>query len=318
MRCTSARQMAILSSFIVIGLSSVALGFLFWARLSMHASAGPQPAVEPDIVRPERVRSLVPLAATPLDLGQLTNVEDFAKASKHKIAAGLSESAESASYQSDPTVELWRGWERVLQEQDAQSVHQREPVDRCELYRFMGLIEGITSTVPSLRWAQTFLTASVDPGLFVSFSKSPSDAPSELASRCTVKPLGNERWLLRVGEESWELPPNRLKTTMPNSIEIVEAGPVLFAAMLSWPPTPYTLYMLDRSSHSVKWSTDVWAAGDTLSYTGYGWHFADLSILGETVVVLGAAGNTVYVEVFDRQSGECKVRFSTIYVSLYR
>ena len=93
-------------------------------------------------------------------------------------------------------------------------------------------------------------------------------------------------------------------------------GEVAYVYLYFWPPIPYKLCAIDRRSSKVIWSSLVWAAGGMKTYTGQGWHQAELTLTSGNITVFGVAGDTAYVEMFDRKTGKNIVRFSTSYFNL--
>jgi hypothetical protein len=90
-------------------------------------------------------------------------------------------------------------------------------------------------------------------------------------------------------------------------------GDTAYVALYAWPPIPYRLLAVNVRSGKVKWSTKVWAAGGLINYDGQGWHLAELRLTRETVAVFGISEGDAYVEVFGKESGDCRCRFSTSY-----
>ena len=86
----------------------------------------------------------------------------------------------------------------------------------------------------------------------------------------------------------------------------------VYIALYGWPPIPYRLFAFDRASKKVIWSSKVWAAGGLMNYEGRGWHLAN-SLAGETLTIFGISEGSAYIEVFDKNTGENRCRFSTSY-----
>ncbi len=87
-----------------------------------------------------------------------------------------------------------------------------------------------------------------------------------------------------------------------------------FTALYTWPPVAYPLFATDRRSGQVLWSSNVWAVGDYFGGTGQGWHFVAVRSATQRLAVFGMDSRTVYVEVFDKKTGQNLCRFSTAYV----
>jgi len=86
-----------------------------------------------------------------------------------------------------------------------------------------------------------------------------------------------------------------------------------FVATYEDTPSEYQLVRIDVASGSRCWSASVWAAGGFTNYMGRGWHRAEVVSGRESVYVLGAASDCLYIEGFDRDSGKNILRFSTAY-----
>ena len=69
----------------------------------------------------------------------------------------------------------------------------------------------------------------------------------------------------------------------------------------------------DNRAKSPAWRSRVWASGNLFDISGPSWHITELREIGDDIVVFGAANHCVYVEAFDKKSGKCKSRFSTVY-----
>ena len=91
------------------------------------------------------------------------------------------------------------------------------------------------------------------------------------------------------------------------------AGERAYTALYGWPPIPYKLFATDQGSGEIIWSSSVWATGDWMNYGGSGWHFVTMTSASEKLAVFGITYRTVYVEVFDKKTGENRCRFSTAY-----
>jgi hypothetical protein len=86
------------------------------------------------------------------------------------------------------------------------------------------------------------------------------------------------------------------------------------------PDSRYTLFAIDQGNGKVRWSTTVWGTSRirprgviTVGYSGSDWHVVETRSSAETLAVFGFSGSAVYVEVFDRKTGENRCRFSTAY-----
>jgi outer membrane protein assembly factor BamB len=83
-------------------------------------------------------------------------------------------------------------------------------------------------------------------------------------------------------------------------------------------PSTYRLFAVDQGTGKVVWSSKVWGSSKVwprgvIANSGPDWHFVSMRPSGGTLVVFGLSGTGIYVEAFDRKTGENRCRFSTAY-----
>ena len=211
----------------------------------------------------------------------------------------------------DFTCALSAGWQRVRRTMpEAMPNHDVSP-DGEAIARFLGLIEGRLQVAVPDAWEATVKSAKSHDCKNTWFS-----CPKKL------KQLTGADGRIRRVDDEWLLDRDGLSIRIPAGCDIRENsniavqidGDNLYLALYDCPPTPYRLVAIDRASNKINWSSEVWAAGGVVSYTGKGWHFAEIRLERGLLFVFGLSGDSAYVEIFDKSTGENSCRFSTAYL----
>jgi hypothetical protein len=208
----------------------------------------------------------------------------------------------------DTTVALAAGWERVSRTLPAS--RQEEPLapDDQAISRFLGLLEGRIQIPVPAAWEAAVKSVKAHRQGEVRFSRV-KEAGQPFPDGAFLRRAG-ERWIVKKDGHLIKLPAN--DGLGPVDFAAVEIAPErAYTALFGWPPVPYELSATDRGSGEIVWSTRVWATGDWLSYSGTGWHFVAIRSARESVAVFGISFDSVYVEVFDKNTGKNSCRFST-------
>ncbi len=211
---------------------------------------------------------------------------------------------------SDSTVALAAGWERVSRTLPKAEQDEAVSPDAQAISRFLGLLEGRVRCPIPKAWEASVKSAKGRSQGRISFTR-PERQERLLTGRRPLERVG-QLWAVKMDGQLIKLPAaDGLGIVDCASVEL--AAEKAFVALYGWPPTPYRLFAVDRESGKVLWSSKAWAAGNWLNYSGQGWHDVFVRFAGETLTVFGIAGSTVYVEAFDDKTGECRWRFSTAY-----
>jgi hypothetical protein len=208
-------------------------------------------------------------------------------------------------------VALAAGWERVCRTVPAAEQDELVNPDKEAISRFLGLLEGrIQFSIPG-EWEAAVKSARAYHRRDFRFSR-PERGEQPFPGHGLLRRAGHQ-WIVKKDARLIKLPTS--DGSGPVDFAAVEfAGEKAFTALYGWPPAPYKLIATDLGSGEVIWSSSVWAAGDWRGYSGSGWHFVTIRSAGEKLAVFGMDFRTVYVEVFDKKTGENRCRFSTAYV----
>jgi hypothetical protein len=211
---------------------------------------------------------------------------------------------------SDCNIALAAGWERVCRTLPERE--QDEPIapDGLAISRFLGLLEGRLQFPIPQAWEASIKAAKGYRQRDIGFPRS-KVAERALTTQTPLRRVGS-LWLVKEGRELIKLPADKVLGRV-NVATVVLSNERAYVALYGWPPSPFRLFAVARGSGEVVWSSKVWAAGDWLSYSGPGWHDVFMCSAGETIAVFGNCGTTVYIEAFDKKTGECHCRFSTAY-----
>jgi hypothetical protein len=210
---------------------------------------------------------------------------------------------------SDCSDALSAGWERVRRTMpEAKQEHDVHPDDKV-LSRFLGLIEGRIQCPIPLAFEATLRSAKGISRKSISFI-CPARVEEEL-KKYKPRELGDE-WIIERGALSFKLPIERGMGPVDN-VAVDLNDEVAYIGLYGWPPNPYQLVAVNRTSQKVIWSSKVWAAGGLKDYEGHGWHFVEIRLTGDQLIVFGVSGACAYIETFDAKTGQNRCRFSTAY-----
>ncbi len=211
----------------------------------------------------------------------------------------------------DCNLALAAGWERVCRTVPATEQEELVNPDAEAISRFLGLLEGrIQFSIPA-EWEAAVRSAKAYRQRDFRFPR-PERGEQPFPGHGLLRCAGHH-WIVKKDGQLIKLPTD--DGSGPVDFAAVEvAGDRTFTALYGWPPAPYQLFATDRESGAVIWSSRVWAAGEWRGYAGSGWHLVALRSAGEKLAVFGMDFRTVYVEVFDKRTGENRCRFSTAYL----
>lgn len=204
--------------------------------------------------------------------------------------------------------------------------------------QFFGFFEGRTLVRPPVFWKEAVLSNDAvcddraDNAAPHEGSSSTSDwGPLKLASGTTAKRVGDKAvinmWVLNDKIE-FTLPANVLDN-LPDPPDEVAIDRVCFyhddettllALYRSEWSGRFPLRCVESASGRMKWSAEVWGAGDEQVPGGSGFrtHCVELSCDDRMAVVFGRATLGVYAEGFDLATGKALFRFASNYWNVWR
>ncbi len=209
----------------------------------------------------------------------------------------------------DCAVALAAGWERVRRTMPKAKQQDLVSPDVAALARFLGLVEGRIRTPIPEAWEAAVKSTKGSSRMATWFSY------PELIEGALKKNRPRRdahEWIVEKDRMSIRVPVEDGLGPVDNVAAHLDTEAV-YIALYGWPPVPYRLLAVDRASKKVIWSSKVWAAGGLKAYGGQGWHFAETRLGGETLTVFGISEGSAYIEVFDKNTGENRCRFSTSY-----
>jgi hypothetical protein len=209
----------------------------------------------------------------------------------------------------DCIVALAAAWERVRR--TVPTAKQRDPVtpDAAAISRFLGLVEGRTQTDMPQAWEAAVKSAQGSCRARIWFSC--PELALEALKRDRPWRDGRE-WIVQKDQLSIRVPVADFLGPVDNVAVHLETE-AAYIGLYGWPPVPYRLFAVDRTSKKIIWSSKAWAAGGLMSYQGQGWHLAEMRLVRGTLVAFGVSDGCAYIEVFDTKTGENRCRFSTTY-----
>jgi hypothetical protein len=221
---------------------------------------------------------------------------------------------------SDCTTSLAAGWERVRRTMPETEQEDIVGPDLLAVSRFLGLVEGRLQTPIPKTWAETLCSSAGHGQKSIAF-RAPLDlVGAESMSGGWLVERDGARWLLKAERRVINLPPEVV------ALDPVSRGTVKFtrerayvAVYSSLPESKYKLFAIDPGTGKVEWSSDVWGTsrvwprGVIVAGSGHDWHVVTIRSTGGTLVLFGISRWAVYIEVFDRKTGENRCRFSTAY-----
>jgi hypothetical protein len=210
---------------------------------------------------------------------------------------------------SDCATSLAAGWERVRRTIPEAKRQGLVSPDSAALSRFLGLVEGrVQAPVPEA-WEAAVKSTKGSSRMAIFFS---CPEPVEGALKRTRPRREAHEWIVEKDGLSIRVSAEDGLGPIDNAAVDIDTKAV-YIGLYGWPPVPYRLLAIDRASKKVIWSSKVWAAGGLKGYGGQGWHFAETRLGGETLTVFGISEGSAYIEVFDKNTGENRCRFSTSY-----
>jgi hypothetical protein len=277
-------------------LAFLALGGLLSTALAgpIVAAAGRQAAKEEDVISLSRADSPTELA---------NRIHRLFSASQAREVDRLITAPDRA-------IAIAAGWERVRRTIPEGQQQQPLSPDGQTISRFLGLLEGrIQAPIPPA-WEAVVKSARGRGRGTISFPNSKA-LEELLRSRAPVRRAG-DRWVLEVDGKRISLPAGVESGPVDNAATLAADG-TTYVGLYGAFPLPYRLFAIDRESGKALWSSEVWAAGGLMNYVGNSWHAAMICSEGETLAVFGVSGGEVYVEVFDKKTGQNRCRFGTAY-----
>jgi len=216
----------------------------------------------------------------------------------------------------DPTIALAAAWERARR--SLVGVVSDEVVSPVsfEIGRFLGSVEArVGCPIPPVWEATVRSSVAADWGVVGdSFPNGFKQLAIDRKKALSERPLHREgnRWFVDYGSQSVMLPAE--VGSGPVDFATVQSTPqAAYVALYGWLPIRYRLFAVDGSAANPAWSTNVWADGGLFDYTGVHWHIVEIRASENEVAVFGSSTTAVYVEVFDKKSGENRIRFSSAY-----
>jgi hypothetical protein len=219
----------------------------------------------------------------------------------------------------DRTAAMAAAWERVRRTMpETEQVDVVTP-DLLAVSRFLGLIEGRVGVPVPKAWEETVKSAVGRSQRNIWF---PPRWDLALIGRSSGQwPLERDgaHWLVKKDSQSITLPAqDQVETFSDATVEC--AGESAYVGLYgSLPTSAYRLFAVNQGSGNVVWSCNVWGTsrirprGVIVNTSGSDWHVANMRASGETLVVFGFSSRAVYLEAFDRKTGENRCRFSTAY-----
>jgi hypothetical protein len=218
----------------------------------------------------------------------------------------------------DCTAAIAAGWERVRRTMPSTELEDVVPPDLLAITRFLGLIEGRLQVPIPKTWEETVKSATGHGQKNIWFPPRPDLA---LAAR------RGERWPLERDGAHWLLKNERRLIKLPAEagLGLVSnataecAGESVYVAVYGSLSDAYRLFALHQDNGQIMWSSKVWGPskvwprGVIVNISGSDWHVVTMRASDEMLTVFGFSGRAVYVEAFDRKTGENRCRFSTAY-----
>jgi hypothetical protein len=260
--------------------------------------------------------------------------QDVERLSQARTTAELSESCRSLFARATDSdvrrlvvhpkrcVGLLAGWERVRRTVPAQNRNVPSAPSQEALHRFLGVVEGrVCVPVPTF-WESVLLSADSQGRDNIYFSwpeqfNSATSANADERGNISSAPASGERSDKKavVKDEAHSSLLRDVASRIEKSCALSSKDTVFRCRYLPCPGS-YPIVAEDRRGGHVKWTADVWAAGASTVYTGRHWHHVDLAVRGNELVVFGASGTALYIEVFDAVTGKNICRFSTEYLEV--
>ena len=213
----------------------------------------------------------------------------------------------------DCTVALASGWEGVRRTLPKERQQKIVSPDREAISRFLELVGRRTRfPIPGI-WEASVKNAKSygRDNIWFPLPKTVEKSAGVAAPVVLLRREGDQ-WIVKKGSQTVTLPAEDGRGPV-DKATVAMTDETVYVALHAWPPTPYKLYAIERSSGKIIWSSLVWADGGFMNYSGQGWHVVELRLAGDKLAVFGVSTGTAYIEVFDRRTGENQYRFGTSY-----
>lgn len=209
----------------------------------------------------------------------------------------------------DTGLALAVGWERVdrtlhTEGDDAQATTQA-------LSRFLGLVEGrVGFPVPEFWEAAVFGTEARGTMTYFVLDRRHSTAPG----RPFQFEREGEQFRIFYGDESWLVPADRYSLFTDRVAGVISDDRV-YVALYSLLPDIYPVHCVDITTGHTVWSAHVWAS-PLMNFNGGGFtHQAHVELTSDRVLIFGAGDYNIYIDAFDRGTGQPLWRFNSVYVA---
>jgi hypothetical protein len=217
----------------------------------------------------------------------------------------------------DCTTAMAAGWERVRRTMPETEQEDAVGPDLLAISRFLGLIEGRLHVPIPKTWEETVKSATGRGQRNIWFPPR-----SDL-----LLPERNFEWLVERDGAQWLVKKDSQLIKVPAGNDL---GPLsrarvectrerAYVAVYGSLSDAYPLIAVDQANGKVLWSSKVWGTskvwprGIIVNTSGSDWHVVTMRSSSETLVIFGFSSRAVYVEAFDRNTGENRCRFSTAY-----
>jgi hypothetical protein len=254
-------------------------------------------------------KSLAKRDNTP-SLSEANSPEELARQIAELLPSAPAEELDRLVSAPDCSTALAAAWERVRRTMPEADPQEIVAPHRQAVSRFLGVLETRLGVPLTKAWEETFKSVQAHSRQLPWFSY-PQHPATRFGGLVAPKREG-DKWIVAWGSVKVQLPAEDGLGLHDHASMMVEGG-IAYVALYGWPPSPYRLLAVEQATGKIMWSEKVWAAGDLLNYEGQGWHFAEISIADERLVVFGISDGSAYVEVLDKKTGKNRCRFSTMY-----
>ena len=218
---------------------------------------------------------------------------------------------------SDSTIALAAGWERVRRTMPETDHEDTVSPDLLAICRFLGLIEGRLEVPIPRAWEESVKSAAGRSQKSIWFKDSHAVMMERAFEEWTAERAG-KHWVVKKDNRLIRLPADDDRGTIRDAT-VQCVGETAYVALYGFPDN-YRVCAVDQRDGQVKWSSNVWGTSLvrprgalSLLTSGGDWHHVTMRASAETLVVFGCSGRLVYLEAFDRRTGENRCRFSTAY-----
>jgi hypothetical protein len=184
-------------------------------------------------------------------------------------------------------------------------------IDKKSVDEFLGFYSKRTGATIPKWWRNTIRVADVIPNAHCVFfdREQPKEAKTtvEVQAANVLITVGNQRLVISRAVNPVEY--ERLATRYLTALYGAEQSFVAHN-LTSY---PYSFFCIDSPTGKVRWSQDVWAVRRGFSSGLLPEHHASFQLHDDMVIIYGAETHGMYVEAFDRATGECRYRFCSCY-----